>query len=479
MIIISLLKYSWYFYSLYIVVKNKDKVMKEEKYNKNINRLEKAIYDCGPMGVKLIQFLLMYDNFLPVAVCNKLEFALENCKQHSWDETAKMYLNNFNRDIYEDFEINENDKIVIGSGSIGQVYKLYNKKTQEYLAVKVRHPNIDEEIKEFVTIINIVTNMLNKIWRVPYYSVIHIFKDNILVQNDFVLEAKNTIKYSNNFTNEYNILIPKIYAYEKDFITMSYHEGVSVDKITNKTVKYGVANDMNFIILSSIMIYNFVHADLHNGNWKVQLDENNKYNLIIYDCGLITETGSLKRNQDLMIAIMLADYTTFIRILDELYTPKVNESPSIKIQKFKNIKEYINELLEDSTLLASDRTASLFKYAINNDIIRDRGNICLLLSLLMTSSIHTLGLDRNQKFFSTAPNKNDISLIFCTYIGLLTRMKKYDKLKEFLNEYINSDKLYREIFLNWLQDNLGHTDEDIFYDIIAKANGLTIKTAEN
>ena len=472
MILVSLFKYSWYFYSLYIVIKNKDKVKHKEK---DIKRLENAIYDCGPMGVKLIQFLLMYEEFLPKEITCKLDFTLEQCKQHLWSETTELYLKNFNKDIYTDFEIKEDDNIVIGSGSIGQVYKLYNKELQKYVAVKVRHPNINNEICEFVKIINIVTRILGKICIIPYVNIIHIFKNNIAIQNDFITEAKNTIQLRNNFTNEHNIIIPEVYTYTDDFIIMSYHEGVPIDKINNKVIKYAVSNDINFIILSSIMIYNFLHADLHNGNWKIQVKEDNKYNIVIYDCGLIAKTHSIKLNKELMVCVMVADYTTFIRLLDEIYIPKQNELPSIKETKLINIRLYIDEINKDTNLIASERFLLLIKYAINNDIIREPGVICLLLSLLMTANIHILGLDRNQKFFGTSPNKNDISLIFCTYIGLLNRMKKYEELKLFIIEYINSDTKHKEIFLNWLYDKFGHTDEDIFYDIIAKCNGLENK----
>jgi predicted unusual protein kinase regulating ubiquinone biosynthesis (AarF/ABC1/UbiB family) len=197
---------------------------------------------------------------------------------------------------------------------------------------------------------------------------------------------------------------------------MSYHEGESIDKIDNKMIKYGVSNDINFIILSSIMIHNFLHADLHNGNWKVQVKEDNKYNIIMYDCGLIAHTRSIKMNREMIMSILTADYTTFIKLLDEYYIANKNEPANVKIKKLEDINNYIDYLINDINTIASERFVKLIKYSVINDIIRDQGVMSLLMSIIMTSSIHIIGIDRNQKFFGTSPLKNDIALIFCSYI---------------------------------------------------------------
>ena len=135
-------RYTLFFISLLHFIKNKD----SSKIAKYLEKLEKNIYNCGPIGVKLIQFLIMYDGIMPKECAKKLNYTLENCKVHSWIETEHMYYTNYKRHIEDDFIIDSDNIDVIGSGSIGQVYKLYHRTLDKYVAVKVRHPFIDKEI---------------------------------------------------------------------------------------------------------------------------------------------------------------------------------------------------------------------------------------------------------------------------------------------------------------------------------------------
>ena len=460
-------KYTRYFNALIKLLKY--------KYSKNnykyLKKLEDAIYDCGPIGIKLIQVLLMYDKLIPHELSTKLYYTLENCKIHAWTDTTELYYKNFNRSIYDDFDLtydllyDHNDK-VIGSGSIGQVYKLYSKSLNKYVAIKVRHPHIDTEISDFVSTINIIINSLSLFIKIPFKIVINTFKDNIVIQSDFINEANNTIQIRNNLQKDnYNIIIPEIYDYKKDVIIMSYHEGKTIDMIDNKT-KIMVSNDINFILLSSIMVHDFIHSDLHNGNWKIELMPNNKYNIIIYDCGLITQTGNITLNQDLLLAVMTSNYTEYYNIIEKIYIPKLKEKPIIKVIKFKNFINYINKI-KSCTQTPSEKLNKILKYTIDNDIVRNNNIINLILTINMTNLVHAIGVDKNKKIFGNIAQNNSF-LVFCTYIGILERINKYEKLKQYFIQYIHSNSNNITHFNNWLFATFGHTDADIYFDIITK-----------
>lgn len=463
-------KYIQYFYSLHLFIKHKDT-------SKNIiylNKFEKNIYNCGPIGVKLIQFILMYDNILSNELRDRLNYTLEDCRTHSWNETTDLYYINYGRNINEDYELELNADIdnknnIIGSGSIGQVYKLYNKNLKKYVAVKVRHPNIDGEINEFVQILNvlnIIHNIFNRFIKIPYKTIIDTFKKNIIHQKDFINEANNMNKYRNNFINDSNIIIPQIHYYSKDFIVMDYHKGVTISEITDKQMKYSISYDINFIQLSSIMVYDLLHSDLHNGNWKVEILENNKYNIIIYDFGLVVSTNNIKHNQNIILSVMTSDHDKFVSVLYNNYIPKENEKPSVKENIFNRYNKYIKNV--DRTVKPCDKLKDIMKYAINNNVIQDYETINLLVSMIMSSSIQLFTANKMQKIINLRKNTIDKAIVFNLYIDILNRIDRYRPLNNFFVNHIKDDIESDEFMNEWLLTNFGHNDKYILFDIIAK-----------
>jgi predicted unusual protein kinase regulating ubiquinone biosynthesis (AarF/ABC1/UbiB family) len=107
----------------------------------NIENVKKAAEVCGPTGQKLLQFMVMHDGFLSDESKKELSYIFEECSTHSWEDTEKIYLSEFKKPISEDFSINDIDIMPVGSGTIGQVYRLYSLKYKEY--VDHFHPHIE------------------------------------------------------------------------------------------------------------------------------------------------------------------------------------------------------------------------------------------------------------------------------------------------------------------------------------------------
>ena len=466
-------KYVLYFISLYSFIKYKDTIHS----TKYLNRLEKHIYNCGPIGIKLIQSLIMYDNIIPESLSNKLQYTLENCRLHSWEYTKNIYYKKFKRHIYDDFEISTSDvsdtnntNYIVGSGSIGQVYKLYSKYLQKYVAVKVKHPDITQEIQYFASTISRVLSICSKFVTIPYKNVIDNFVNNIQKQNDFMSEVTNTQKLRENFKNDTHIIIPEVYDYNEDIIIMSYHEGVEVTQV-NKKLLPSVSNDINFILLSSILVHDFIHADLHNGNWKIQLLDNNKYNIVIYDCGLTVSTHNVEFNKEIMFAFMDGNYNNLYDIFDKRYVPSAHEKPCVKVQKMSNFREHINIVLNNPALLPSQRCINTLKYAINNNILVNSNYINLILSIIIPSRIHIYGLDRHAKIVNTnSYNGSKSIIVYYTYVFLLDKMNTYSSLRELLHTYLSKDASNIDFLKKWLYHTFGHDDIGVYKDIITKYN---------
>jgi hypothetical protein len=445
------IKYIHYFISLSNFINNKN----TPNCDIYLKKLEKSLYYCGPIGIKLVQNIIMYDGLLPIESINKLKYTLEQCKIHSWENTVKMYYNDYKRNITEDFIIDDSISkynTIIGSGSIGQVYKLYSRKHQTYVAVKVKHPYADDEINQFVLISNFIIRFISYFINIPHIKIIHIFIDNISIQKNFINEANNTTQLRNNFIKD-NIIVPEIYDYSPNYIVMSYNNGVNINSI-NSNLKYAIYIDMVFIILSSMIIYDFIHCDLHDGNWKIELLEDNKYNIILYDCGLVVSTNDIKNNQMLLTSLILADYKSIAYSL--------NNDPIIT----KNYIEYINNISLDKEISASERVNNILKYAVEKNIVNSTGCINLLLSNIMTSSISKINTNKLQKIINLDSHQKDKGIILNIYIGILEKSNKFNSLKDFLVDYVKNNKDCNEFYETWLFNTFGHKDSNIIIDLV-------------
>ena len=114
--LVYIIKYSYFVYSLYKLNRYQNK--------ENIKYVNDCATSCGPMAIKLLQLIIMGDKSL--LKTDQLNFVLEDCNIHPFKETSKLYLKDFGHDITDDYEFHSFDGPVVGSGSIGQVYKVYS-----------------------------------------------------------------------------------------------------------------------------------------------------------------------------------------------------------------------------------------------------------------------------------------------------------------------------------------------------------------
>ena len=124
----------------------------------NIDNLIDKIKDCGCVAIKLCQWTLPKIELMENTFSNqekkifkKLENFYDNCELHSINYTYTDYYKQFNRRFTDDYSIVK----VIGSGSIGQVYRGKLLDGTE-IAFKVKHPEIERQKKGQFWLINSV-----------------------------------------------------------------------------------------------------------------------------------------------------------------------------------------------------------------------------------------------------------------------------------------------------------------------------------
>ena len=423
MFFLNYFNFSVFLINLYWFLKNQNE--------ENTNRLKRSVVKCGPICIKLLQFMIMRENLIKT---DKLNYLLEHCEIHDWEYTKDCYLKDFGKEICDDFFIDENyDQEVIGSGSIGQVYKLFSYKLNEYTAVKVKHPDINNQVINFVKIVKNMLFLFGYFFKIKY--IIIQFIDNIESQLNYQKEAENTRKLKGLYLNQESLIIPEIYSVSNNFIVMSYHTGNTFHNVKNKTL---VSLMINLFVFKTFLIHDFLHADFHFGNFKIT----NDYRLIIYDCSIFCTTGDVIFNRKLLNFSMNNDYVKLINIL----TTDKNK-----------IKLFL-EIVKNDTH-PKLRIKDIFSILIKMKICNDKKIINVLSSIAMYTDILYICTNKITSFIS---NEKMIYI----YIGLLEKMKIFPDIKENLIEWVNSDKQIKIEFDNWLLEEFGHSDETVIYDII-------------
>jgi predicted unusual protein kinase regulating ubiquinone biosynthesis (AarF/ABC1/UbiB family) len=416
--------------------------------------VKKASEICGPIGQKLLQFLVMHEGFLSSDSKDKLSYIFENCNTHPWRETEQIYFRDFGKYIDEDFYVTKSDTCPIGSGTIGQVYKLYSLQHNNYVALKVRHYNVEEEAAIFIKTITTVIAFVNNITFIPFTLLIHDFLDNIGSQLDYGNEALNTELLRKNNLKNPHIVIPTVYFHSERVICMSYHEGISFTEITDKFIKTKVSLDILMFNLSSILINDLMHCDLHYGNWKVNIDTGDDYQIIIYDCGIMGSTFNDDINKRICMACMNGDYNTIYTIIAK----DINQPNGIRMKQYT--ENIMNTYYENKSDRFSDFLKQLFVYKIN---FNKRYFRCIQ-GLMTCLSVMIISSEKLSKILGKEGSRLEVFL--CYYSGILEKIKKYPELLNYLNIWMETDKSIESTFYQWLEEYFGHTDKSVFVDAV-------------
>jgi len=251
-----------------------------------VNNIKKS----GPVLTKLVQWVLpKIESLYDIKTRNKenewfylLEEVYENCGFHSLDYTFKKY----EEDFHESFEKAYEKIEEIASGSIGQVYKI-TVKGGDTLAMKILHPNINYQINFFYCLFTIIRAIKPLHNFVNYYFPIdlHTFINDFKMQTDFINEANNNLQFSHMYRDNPYIIIPELRKVSKNIIIMSYEEGETHHKTElSDYLNYKTISLLKLFNKNNEAIYNFMHGDLHKGNWKLRINKS-EVKLVIYDFG--------------------------------------------------------------------------------------------------------------------------------------------------------------------------------------------------
>ena len=421
-----------FIYSIYTIYKLKYFNTISNKDEKIIN---KYINNCGCITIKCVQWLLpiLEKEDINKDLLNILNNVYENNDIHDIKYTEYLYNKYYNDNLYDDYEIIN----IIGSGSIGQVYKVKCKKSNNYHVMKVKHPNIESQIILFKNIFKFIYNIkiFNKLFYNFFPFKLEEFLKDFYKQSNFINECNNLLEFNNLYENNDYIIIPELIKSSNDIIIMNYIDGKCMDDLDiNEHKKSKIIFLLYLFIRNNLIILNINHGDLHKFNWKVSSESINK--IVIYDFGYCFKLDNEEYNNIIMLCKLISsydkdkkcDYINFIKFL-------FNTDEDLEV-------EYNNRITEPDILLKQVLSISK-KYNIM--IVKYKVLNTLLLMILIDNYLKKYNINNNYNILKIKKNLLD-AYTFCKTYKIFPELSQHI-LKEYKTNY-NQTEIFESVQFN-------------------------------
>lgn len=309
--------------------------------------LKQTLLDLGPTFIKIGQALSTRADLLPLEYVQALSELQDKVPQITPQEAISVIESELGKPIYVLYRDFQNSPIA--AASLGQVHRAWLH-TGEEVVVKVQRPGLENLFKLDFKILRQLVHFCQRYlpWTIKY-DLEAIYSDffNLLYQEiDYIQEGKNADKFRQNFLNNPDIWVPKVYweYTTTKILTLEYAPGIKIDdKKTLETCGLNVKKINQIGIccyLQQLLIDGFFQADPHPGNMAVSLEGR----IIFYDFGMMAEVKSLAKDQMLkaFFAVLRKDTVT---VLDSL----VNMGLIEPVADMTPVKRLITFLLDKFT----------------------------------------------------------------------------------------------------------------------------------
>lgn len=282
--------------------------------------LKKTLVDLGPTFIKIGQALSTRADLLPLEYVQALSELQDKVPQITSEEAISVVELELGKSIYalyRDFQL-----CPIAAASLGQVHRAWLH-TGEEVVVKIQRPGLENLFKLDFKILRQLIHFCQRYlpWTIKYdLEAIYNEFFNLLYQEiDYVQEGKNADRFRQNFQENPDIWVPKVYweYTTTKVLTLEYAPGIKIDdKKTLETCGLNLKKINQIGIccyLQQLLIDGFFQADPHPGNMAVSLEGK----IIFYDFGMMAEIKSLAKEQMLktFFAVLRKDTIT---VLDSL-----------------------------------------------------------------------------------------------------------------------------------------------------------------
>ena len=377
------------------------------------------------------------------------EDIFEQCPYHDIEHTEIVFTNSMfglSLDRYIDMSTFKS----IASGSIGQVYYAKRLRDGMEIAIKVKHPNIESDLKnqyelvKFIKLIQMIPYFRN---RYSLHFNLDDFLSDINMQCDFNNEANNCNTFRENFKDSADyIVFPKIIYQSNDLLISEYIEGESFESLSSMQ-KYKTSLNFICFFYQMLLIDNFLHGDLHCKNWKVRSNkETNTVQLVVYDCGICFQNSSLELTNDFWFALNNYDIESLNKIVLRFISDSTNKiMNNKKLEEDINIffNNILNQSISTSVLIKSiiqffrSNNIIVHKFLLNTSIL-----LCVIEEFLKENNLIDKDKNRDIKRSSMFELINDAQLDIIAFCDV---KKCYTKVRDLFstdmkNKYTNYKK---------------------------------------
>lgn len=252
--------------------------------------VKEVLQAAGPTFIKLGQWASSRHDIFPEQFCEQLSTLHSHAKLHSMEYT-KAVLDEALDVPFDEYFVEFNEE-PLGVGAMAQVYKakLRDSEQEKHVAVKVLHPNVETLVSRDLAIMKILANIINWVPSMEWLSLpgeAQTFGEMMLSQVDLRIEAENLVIFQQNFANDTNVSFPTPYLHSctREVLIEELVDGVSLEKVikfgNNSRLEKRIASLGLDAFLKMLLLYNFIHSDLHAGNILITFDnEGSNHELI-------------------------------------------------------------------------------------------------------------------------------------------------------------------------------------------------------
>jgi hypothetical protein len=492
-----------------LVTTNFSKSLEKDQILKDFEKLRYMVFDCGSIYVKFLQWYVskLKANCIPISNSlhstgstrepsddsNQLEIQniqyfityfediFEHCPFHSLEHTKEIFEQSMMGTKLEDY-VDMSTFKEIASGSIGQVYYAKRLLDEKEIAIKVKHPDIINDLENQLDLIKVIKFLQSfKTIRQKFNLVFNLddFLNSINEQCNFNIEANNCKIFRENFKDSCEqIIFPEILFQSDDLLISEYIEGNPVEHLTD-IQKYQITINFVCFFYQMLLVDNFLHGDLHCKNWKTRISNTGKPQIVVYDCGICFKNCDVSLTRDFWFNLGTYDIEKLNQVMKRFI---VKNNYSINNEDIsREIGKIFNSILKESVGI-SLVLKSIIHFFITHNIVIDKFllNISIMICLIEEFLKKNKIISRDKTTDTTNGNItvsmfeiiNDNMLDIIAYCEI---KHCYPKVLElFKQEYANKFEKYNK---NKVKNNIAECNTDSLEDI-TKPKPILFSTIE-